>query len=348
MKRNMREWADGILRGGSRKAMPIMTYPGLKLINKSIPELIADAEIQFRCMKALTEKYPSAAALTVMDLSVEAQAFGSRIKYSEKETPSVIGSIVSTEEDAKKLKIPGLGEGRMKICLEAARAASLAIADRPVFGGQIGPFSLAGRLMDMTGVMIAMMEEPEIVHIVLDKCIRFLIDYSKAFKQNGANGVVIAEPAAGLLPPEKCDEFSSAYLKRLVDEVQDEGFMVILHNCGNTVRLVPSMLSTGSMGLHFGNAVKMSDILPQVPEGVLAFGNIDPAAVLGGGTPDEVERAVLGLLEEMKPYRNFVLSSGCDIPPSTSLENMDAFFGALAGFNGSRFRHEAFDSCKNI
>ena len=115
--------------------------------------------------------------------------------------------------------------------------------------------------------------------------------------------------------------------------MQDDNFIVILHNCGNTVRLVPSMLSTGAMGLHFGNAVNMRDIMPLIPDNILAFGNVDPAAVIGNGTADEVEQAVNMLLEEMKPYRNFVLSSGCDIPPATPLDNVDAFFRALERYN---------------
>lgn len=335
MKRNMKEWIGGILQAGERKSMPIMTYPGLKLIDKKIPDLMTDAQVQFQCVSALAERYPTAAALTTMDLSIEAQAFGSSIRYSEKETPTVVGKIISTEEEAKNLRIPSLDEGRMKICLEAAKRAAAGIENKPVFGGHIGPFSLAGRLMDMTGVMIAMMEEPETVHFVLEKCIGFLIEYSKAFKLNGANGVIIAEPAAGLLPPEKCREFSSEYIKRLVDEVQDDNFMVILHNCGNTLRLVPSMLSTGAMGLHFGNAVSMRDIMPLIPGNIPVFGNVDPAKVICNGTADEVEQAVTLLLEEMKPYRNFVLSSGCDIPAGTPLENIDAFFSALHKYNST-------------
>ena len=35
----------------------------------------------------------------------------------------------------------------------------------------------------------------------------------------------------------------------------------------------------------------------------------------------------------MKQYPNFVLSSGCDTPPHTPMENIDAFFKALDDFN---------------
>ena len=69
------------------------------------------------------------------------------------------------------------------------------------------------------------MLEPEVIHILLEKITGFLIDYALAFKEAGANGIIIAEPAAGLLSPVLCEEFSSKYVQRIVEEVQDDYFM---------------------------------------------------------------------------------------------------------------------------
>ena len=93
--------------------------------------------------------------------------------------------------------------------------------------------------------------------------------------------------------------------------------------------LIPSMLSTNARGFHFGNSVNMPDILPQIPKTILAFGNIDPAATFNQGSAGEVKSIAQSLLESTKEYQNFILSSGCDIPPGTPLENVDAFFAAI-------------------
>jgi uroporphyrinogen decarboxylase len=333
LKRNMYRWLEDITSSAERKALPIMTYPGLDMINKNVIDVITSGKEQFACINALSKKYPTAATVTIMDLSVEAEAFGSKIKYSDDEVPAVTGNLVSDMEDAKKLNIPRVGDGRTSVYLDTARIASENIIDRPVLAGHIGPFSLAGRLMDMTAMMIAMMEKPEIVHTVLEKCAAFLAEYSSAFKASGVHGVIIAEPAAGLISPAMCNDFSSQYVKRIVRTVQDESFVVILHNCGNTVRLVDAMAATGAKGLHFGNAVKMTDILPQVPADRTVFGNIDPVGVFRNATAEEMIEQVDALLEDMKPFKNFVLSSGCDIPPGVPMHNVDAFFQALGGFN---------------
>ena len=41
----------------------------------------------------------------------------------------------------------------------------------------------------------------------------------------------------------------------------------------------------------------------------------------------------LALLNSTKSYRNFVISSGCDIPPDTEINNIQSFFDAIDEFN---------------
>lgn len=335
MKINMKKWMFGLINSSKRHAMPVMTYPGLKLTGKNVMDVISDGYSQYECIDALSKKYPSAAAMTIMDLSVEAEAFGSPVKYSEEDVPTVSSRIVHDSDEANALKVPEVGCGRTSVYIRAAELVAKKVKDRPTFGGIIGPFSLAGRLFDMTEAMVAIMLEPETMHTILEKNTQFLIEYAKAFKEAGANGIIIAEPASGLLSPENCTEFSSNYVKRIVDAVQDDYFMVILHNCGNTTNLVPSLLSTGAMGFHFGNAVDMKDIMPQIPWGRIAFGNIDPAGTFKNGSVEDMRKKTYELLEKTANYKNFVLSSGCDVPPGTPTENVEAFYETLDAFNAA-------------
>jgi uroporphyrinogen decarboxylase len=334
MNRNMKHWVRSIISSSDRKAMPIMTYPGLTLTGKSVLQMVTKGEVQFECIKALSTRYPTIASATlIMDLSAEAEAFGSKINYHENEIPTISGRLISSFRDLDKLMIPGTGDGRTNEYLKAAKLCVNNLTDRPVFGGIIGPFTLAGRLFDITEMMTAILIEPDGAHELLTKCLTYLKQYSASFKEAGTDGIVIAEPAAGLLSPEHCHEFSSEYVKMLVNSFQDDNFIAILHNCGNTTNLVSSMVSTGCVGFHFGNAVEMTDILPQVPADRLVFGNIDPASILKNSTKEIILSRTLELLERTSSYKNFILSSGCDIPPGTSLSNIDAFFDALKIFN---------------
>lgn len=207
------------------------------------------------------------------------------------------------------------------------------ITDKPVLAGAIGPFSLAGRLYGMSEIMVACYLEPDAIALLLDKCSRFIENYCLELKRTGCSGVIIAEPAAGLLSNEDCLQFSSVYIKEIIGRVQDDSFMVVLHNCGNTGQCTDAMLHTGAKAYHFGNAISMVEVLKQCPDDVLVMGNINPVGVLRMMSPQQIEQEVISLLEQTAEFPNFVLSTGCDVPPCVPTENIQAYYHALSVFN---------------
>ena len=331
---NMKQWVADLIGNHPKKPMPILSFPSVSLLGVGVRELISDSTLQARGMQAVAENTPAAASVSFMDLSVEAECFGATVTVTDDEVPTVKEPILEHAEGAVALVVPVVGSGRTGIYLDAIKKAKALITDRPVFAGMIGPFSLAARLFDLSEIMMACYDDPDMVHLVLEKCTQFLTAYAKAYCDVGADGIVMAEPVAGLLSPSLEEEFSAPYVKQIVDAVQNDVFIVIYHNCGDNVpKMLSSILSTGAAAYHFGNAVDLEkDILKKVPADVLVMGNIDPVGVLRMGTPESVREATTELLERCSTYPNFVLSSGCDMPPKTPWENINAFFAAAKDF----------------
>lgn len=329
MSRNMAVWLQDVIKAADKRPMPILSFPSVQLLGISVEDLIGSSALQARGMKAVADAAPSLASVSMMDLSVEAQAFGSCIHVSPDEVPTVVGRIVESPEDAEALPIPDLETARCGLYVEAIRKACGLITDRPVFAGMIGPFSLAGRLMDVTEIMVCCYTDPQLVHRVMEKATAFLTEYALAYRGTGAGGVLMAEPLTGLLSPELEREFSTPYVKRIVSAVQTDSFLVGYHNCGNNVvSMAGSLYDIGAAFYHFGDSIRLRDMLKLAPPNVPVMGNISPSGEFLGGTPESVRRAVYGLMEECGKYPNFILSSGCDIPPKTPWENIRAFFAA--------------------
>ena len=124
-------------------------------------------------------------------------------------------------------------------------------------------------------------------------------------------------------------------MKKIVDAVQDDEFIVVYHNCGNNVlKMVDAIVSTGAAAYHYGNAIDLLEMLKKMPSNLLVMGNIDPAATLCDGSVEKVKRETQELLEKCSSYANFIPSSGCDMPPLTPWENILAFFETVDEFGG--------------
>jgi len=333
MKQNIQQWQQEQKEIKVKKPLPILSFPCIQLMDITVKDLISNSDTQAKGIKLICDRTQSAAAVSLMDLSLEAECFGSEIKFSDGEVPTVVGSIVTDMESAESLKVPPIGTGRTSIYLDTAKKAAEMITDRPFFGGTIGPFSLASRLVGVSEAMIYCYEESDMMHLVLSKATAFLISYIKEYKKTGVNGIVMAEPVTGMLSPDLARDFSEPYVKKINEAVKDENFIMIYHNCGNsTIHMIDSILATGADAYHFGNAIEMEQMMRHIPENIIAMGNISPAEQFNGGTPDSIRQVTLDLLTKCAKYPNFIISSGCDIPPLSPWANIDAFFAAVQEF----------------
>ena len=65
------------------------------------------------------------------------------------------------------------------------------------------------------------------------------------------------------------------------------------------------------------------------------IGNIDPVGVLASGTAATVEEKTRELLDQFADTGQFILNSGCAIPPGTPSENLHAMIRTARQFGQS-------------
>ncbi len=321
----MKEKAKKLLKS-KNKTVPILSFPSVQFLGISINELISASDMQVKGMKAIAEKYDIGASLNMMDLSVEAEAFGAKVRFYEDDIPAVESGIIDDIADARSIVVPEVGFGRTNICIEGIKKAKEEITDIPVFCGVIGPYSLAGRLFDMTELMMECFDSPDEVSVLLEKATEFIIEYIKAFKNAGADGVIMAEPAAGLLSPSLAQKFSMPFVKRIFDEVNSDSFIICYHNCGNTAEKMLNMISELNADIiHLGNAINLKKALEELPEDRIIMGNVNPV-LFRTGSPDDIRADIQRVFDECGMYENFMISTGCDIPAASKRENIEAYF----------------------
>lgn len=321
----MKEKAKKILKS-KNKTVPVLSFPCAQLLGITVRELISSADMQSKGMQTIAEKCAVGASLNMMDLSVEAEAFGAEIRFYDDGVPTVESGIIDNISDAEKISVPEIGSGKTGICIDGIKKAKELITDIPVFCGVIGPYSLAGRLFDMTELMMECFDSPDEVRTLLSKATEFIINYIKAFKEAGADGVILAEPAAGLLSPCLAEEFSMPFVQQIFEEVNSDDFIICYHNCGNTAEDMLDMIAGLSADIiHLGNTIDIKKALENLPDDKIVMGNVDPV-LFRTGTPEDIRNSVQRVFDECSCFDNFMISTGCDVPATSEWKNIDAYF----------------------
>ena len=109
----MKQWLSDMISAEIKTALPILSFPSVSLMGITVRELISDSDRQAQGMKLVADRVRSAAAVSLMDLSVEAECFGATIRVSDEEVPTVVGRLIHDEEEAVRRVVRMIKEGKV-------------------------------------------------------------------------------------------------------------------------------------------------------------------------------------------------------------------------------------------
>ncbi len=318
-----------IVRGRGRPmVIPLMGFPGTQLNGSTLKQNTFNWGTQFSTIFALQQRFRPDGMFFFMDLSVEASALGLPVRFPLDQSPSVEDHLVRGVEDLESFaRVDVLADGRVMVYVETMRLMANFLEG--LKGAYvIGPFSLAGLLMGATEAAIATVTEPELLHEVLRFCSGVISRYARELERAGADTVAILEPSASFLSPKQFREFAGRYVREIIETLSS---VPILHICGQTTPLLDAMAETGAQALSLDAMVSLPEAAKRLPADLVLVGNLDTVRVMNQMTPNQVYRTAGDLLTAMDPYPNFVLSSACDLPAETPLENIHAMMDAARG-----------------
>ncbi|MBC7217026.1 MAG: uroporphyrinogen decarboxylase family protein [Candidatus Caldatribacterium sp.] len=321
---SLKELALTFWEEGKRPVVPLMGYPGIQLTGTNIKQNQFNHLVQFQTLSRLYDAFHPDAMFFLMDLSVEASALGLPVRFPLDDTPSVEAHPVKSLADLDHFrKIDILGDGRVIVYLETLRHMRAAFPC-PVGAYVIGPLTLAGLLVGANEIAMQSVLDEAFFQGVLDFAKGVVLRYAEALKEAGADTIMVLEPTAVIFGPETFRKSLAPLYRELVGILDD--VEVILHVCGNTHHLIPEMKRCGVAGLSLDSAVNLPEVFTKEDE-ILLLGNVSPVSMLLD-TPKEVYEATLRLLEAMKEYPYFILSTGCDLPQDVPFASIEAFFKA--------------------
>lgn len=313
-----------------RLIAPLVGFPGCDLTGYSIKVAQQNHGVHFACIKELVDVLHPDVAFMMMDLSVEANALGLPVRFPTDESSTVEKHPVETIAHLDRYRsINVLYDSRIQSYVKTAEMMRIGLPEEVLVCAYVtGPLTLAGLLRSAQQVAMDSILDPELLHGLCRFTTGIIQEYASALINAGADLICILEPTAVVLGPDQFRQFSAYYVNHIIESYKYANVETVYHICGNTMHLIKEMAASGVAALSLDSprtGIDMAKVAQMVPENVLIIGNINPTGIMKDGTVDEVRQATAELLEQMKPFPNFILSTGCDLPTGTPLENLMAF-----------------------
>ncbi len=314
---------------GRRLVVPLVGFPGVNMTGGTIKLAQQNYGEHFRVTRALAETFEPDIIFPLMDLAVEANALGRFTVFPQAESATVPKAAFSMEELDRASQINITLDARLVGYIETMKLMCIALPESILKGAYVtGPYSLAALLMGADEAAMATVLNQDDLHTLCRFTTERIQEYARLLIAAGTQVICILEPSAAMLGPEPFEEFSAVYVRHIIESCKYTGVATVYHTCGNTMALVSKMAEAGvdAVSLDSPDAgVDLPEVARTLPPDVVVMGNINPTGRLLNGNPADVEEEVSVLLKEMLPYPNFVLSTGCDLPQETPLDNIHAF-----------------------
>ncbi len=314
-----------------RLVAPLLGFPGIKLAGSSIKLAQQNHKEHFKVIGSLVDKFKPDIQFVLMDLSVEANALGLNTIFPPNESATVLKKDKEFNMDSLDSfrKISFDGDSRLLGYVKTVELMKLKFSSSVKVGAYVtGPYTLAGLIIgaEEAGLMAA--REPDRLEQICIFTTRCITEYTRLLLSAGADAVCLLEPSGVMLGPSHFEKFSSANVKKIVEICHQADSDCIYHVCGNSMHLIEKMAESGVDGLSLDSkdtGVDLPAIAKKIPKNIVMIGNMNPTKTIVYGSPEEVKEEVKTLLASMDDFPNFILSTGCDLPLETPLDNISAF-----------------------
>lgn len=306
-----------------------VTVHGLEKYGWKFPEIHTDARKMASMAASTFQLFGFECVVVPFDMGVEAEVLGSKVNHYPHAKdilyPTISQHPAEKVEDLE-IQVPSdlTKAGRIPLVIQALRFLKEEVGDQVAIGSWVlGPYTLAGQLVDLSNLAKTAFKKTEMVSRVLDKLAGFLIEIIRVYKTAGADYITVREMGAGpdILSPHLFVSLIQPHLKRIFAEIESPK---VLHICGDTNGIIEQMALCGADAISVEKKNDVAETRRKLGPDVLIFGELDAYGVLSQGKPDDVDRAV----KEAVDRGVNAIWPGCDIWPVVPRENMEALMAA--------------------
>lgn len=285
-----------------------------------------------RIYLGLNERFPDVAWIPgywiEYGMAAEPSAFGARINWHADQPPSIEpvrgGLNVLFDVEPPDPQRHGLMPLILQRYLDAEKRL-LPEGEAIKLVAARGPFAVAGWLLGISDLMIALKKEPEKIGRLLDTLTTTIIHWLRAQLDvlHAPEGILVLDDLVGMLSPRLFEQVARPHMTRIFRAF--DGLIKIYHNDTPCPHLLAPMSTLGFDVFNFSHAIDIAEA--QMP-GIALMGNVPPLDVMVRGTSDQVTAWARECVRKTDG-RGLILSAGGGVSPDTPASAIDALVAAV-------------------
>ncbi|MEW6688969.1 MAG: uroporphyrinogen decarboxylase [Pseudomonadota bacterium] len=270
------------------------------------------------------ERYPLDAAILFSDILTVPDAMGLGLYFTEGEGPRLERPL-RDETAIARLAAPDPA-AELRYVLDAVRETHRALAGRlPLIGFSGSPYTLACYMVEGSGsndwraLKEMLYARPDLLHRILAVNARAVADYLNAQIEAGAQVVMLFDTWGGSLTAAGYEEFSLAYMRKVIAELRPAPCIVFTKGAGSWLEAIAAS-GCAAVGLDW--TVDPAAARRAVGHKVALQGNLDPAVL--GASPEVVRAQARRVLDAFGAAPGHIFNLGHGITPQARPEAVAA------------------------
>ncbi|HEX2648714.1 MAG TPA: uroporphyrinogen decarboxylase [Burkholderiales bacterium] len=296
------------------------------------PELACEVTLQ------PLERFPLDAAIIFSDILTIPDAMGLGLYFAEGEGPRFERPL-RDEAAVRALAAPD-PTGKLRYVMDAVRTTRSALAGRvPLIGFSGSPYTLACYMVEGSGsddwreLKGMLYARPDLLHRILAVNAEAVASYLNAQIEAGAQAVMLFDTWGGNLTAAGYEEFSLAYMRKVIEKVRGAPCIVFTKGAGNWLEAI-SASGCAAVGLDW--TIAPADARKRIGAQVALQGNLDPATLCA--PPEAVRAEARRVLDQFGRSPGHIFNLGHGISPQARVESVAALVEEVRTYSAAMRR----------
>ena len=308
---------------------PILCGATRRLVGATYPDWSQDADICAAGFLKSAEVFDIDCIVTLIDLSVECDAWGQEIIYPENEAahPNYNNLVIQDIEDYHKIKKADYRTSkRMMMHIDVIKKLVAAKkGEIPIIAFVFGPLGTLSMLRNQEDMYMDLYDDPDAVKKAAREINETLTEYVAALCDAGADAIMFDTlfASGSIMSKDMWMEMEGVLMEELSQIPPQKGVMNMVHNCGQLCYFDAQIKTCNPSAISFlyppDDCRDFVECKEKYGDKTILIGCVTPAnAVIG--TDEEWDTQCRDQIDALGAGGGFILATGCEYPANAPFD----------------------------